>query len=170
MGKDEEFKDTINFKPLQVVQIKDVITVASLPNNGQSDLSDDEGLNINKVGFVEASTIDRATYIATSIAEMIRNKREPIHLLCYYNKLLQDESLEVIRVLASVDPESRGKLIKTLFLDIVRITHKEIVITKHEVSCTGIADFRVVLASDIFTFQKLLCELLRASDQGLQHV
>lgn len=114
------------------MQIKDVITVASLPNNGQSDLSDDEGLNINKVGFVEASTIDRATYIATSIAEMIRNKREPIHLLCYYNKLLQDESLEVIRVLASVDPESRGKLIKTLFLDIVRITHKEIVITKHE--------------------------------------
>ncbi len=81
--------------------------------------------------------IDKAIFIAEGISTRIKNKHEPIELMIVYNALLNDSKEELIKSIAAVDTETRAKMIKTLFLEIVREVTKEVIVNKHHVSDIG---------------------------------
>jgi hypothetical protein len=49
--------------------------------------------------------IDKATHVADKIFRLITAKSEPVSLMIYYNKLIDEQSAELVQTIASVNPK-----------------------------------------------------------------
>ena len=107
--------------------------------------------------------LDRLVKMAETITSLIKNKTETVTLFSNYNQELEENKIEIILILANESPEKRATLIRTLFTDIIKQTHKETYVQKHLVSF-----FRLIfLVSEInyFIVQKCNSQLLPTFDE-----
>ena len=111
--------------PLEITQVKDIATVPCLPLIQQTDSPDNSCIDLKSESFLTLSFIDKAIFIAESVSSRIKNKHEPVELMIVYNTLLQEHKDELIRTIAAVDSDTRSKMIKSLFLEVVRAVHNE---------------------------------------------
>jgi HD superfamily phosphohydrolase YqeK len=103
--------------------VKTSQTVHCLPDPVISDQADFNGIKVHSEAFLAFSQIEKALVISDKIANLIKGKIEPVSLMAYYNNLLQEYSSELIQQIAAADNETRARLVKTLFSEIVRAVH-----------------------------------------------
>ena len=121
--EEPEVKD----EPLQLMEVKpsQYRRISLRDDYAESQTVYHETTNIKIEDLMKLSLIDRLCQLAEGVASIIKSRRESVMLFSHLNQQLEENAEEIVQTLAKESHKNREALIKSIFLEVVKLCNKE---------------------------------------------